>query len=271
MNFDQCDIKINGQRILATDISLSKKSNHSPLYSLNNSFIGYSSSAFEADISISYYVEPLIDPSYNIISGLRQNSNNITPATITIGGSSTSGYLSSYNLSVNNNEPVLATVGYKIYNPISGIIGSIMTTGSLSLYNLSNGSGIAHYWTTYLCSGSEIISGLDVSSASYSVSVDLLPVFGIGQSTPKQVTNISMKEDLDILSETEIGLSNDLVSVTGVLGGTSHIKLKTLSSYWQSDSYSINIPISGMNILSNDIGLSVNNRLISNTKLSNSY
>lgn len=273
MEFSNCKLSINGYRILADSLSVNQSVSVSPLSVINfSSPLDYEPKNLEGSVSVDYYVETRNEPNYAIVSGWKSNTTGNTLSIIRVGSAIISGYLNNYSLSINPNEPVRAKATYSVFNNITGNMEDEISSASQSLYNLTNGSGIAHYWSTVLCNSSSDATGNGIIDMSYNISFDISPTYGLGNHAPKQVSSLSATEEISFTSQFQTNLYYTGNSKNMLFTTHDIIKLKDLSSLWQQgNSYEMLFPMDGMKIVSNNASLSVNNIILYTTKLTKSY
>lgn len=272
MHFNKVNLSINDYRILAESLSVSQNANIEPGRAANLSRpFEHTPSNFRGQITLNYIVEPSVEPNYLISNQWKQATTGNTLSIITLGGIRISGYLSSYSLSVLPHEPVRASATYDYFNLITGNWTLETDRSTSNLHNIANGQGVAHYWSTYMMSGSTESPNHEVIQADYQINFEVVPSYGLGNAFPKQINVISAKENLSLQHESQINLDFTGNRHQLLIPSFNSLKLKTLSSTWTPDAYEISIPMAGMQVTSNSMNVTINNLMLYSTNLEKHY
>lgn len=260
LKYNQINLKINNSNILADSVNVSESSPQKPIYSFNNN-VPYDNtpSNIKGNISISYFLEPQNEPNYHILSGLLNDSTSITPSIINIGDIYITGYLSNFSLKLAPNSLIKVSSDFEIYYPFTGIFVA-QSSGDWNLYNTSNSSGLSHYWSAQFFSGNSVISNNNILQLDYQTSINLTPIYGIGDPYPKQVYIQNIEENVNILSEQQINPSFSGQKIEDILSSLQQLKINNISSQWDNSiNYNINIPLTGFLLKESKSSLQIDN------------
>ena len=200
--FNDINVLINGTPILCENASVSYDNSLQPVYPIG--FLGtynqVPTSAVKNNYQFSYLVRPDLEPNYIILNNLKINVSEKT--TIVIGNLSGEGYLDSYSLSCQPNQPTKANVSFVGFELLSGAL----QVKQSEINKSGDFTGIAHGWTTYLGASGDIQSQ-SILSLDYNFRVNWEPTFLLGRKNPLQVDFMSATEEIKFTSETFNNLS----------------------------------------------------------------
>lgn len=197
--FDNCDVVVNFSGLVAESASIDSENSLAALYSLGK--IGIFQQAPQDNLksifSFSYYPEISLEPNFNVVSFIKQLTNEIwSGITLEIGG--VTGYncfLQSYSLTATPNNTVKAQATYITYFPLSG---DVKSKSNLVNYNIDN--SIAHGWTTFIGSQDNALI-IPTYQLDYQFSANWEAVNIIGQTTPSQMILQEGSEQMIIIRD----------------------------------------------------------------------
>lgn len=200
LTFNNCGVFISGQPILADNISISERSNFTPIIHGGFSNIKMVSpiNQTEQTIQIDYLLETN-DINHKLINQIRNYDFSSVPVSISVAGLTNNGYPTSFSLEILPNDTIKASISYICY---SGFIGNLtsQSTTAYTGFNVLNSSGIGHYWTTYFKNNSSTGS---VIQGNYNLSLNWKPLFKVNQTAPFAVKFLNGEESFNFLSEYE--------------------------------------------------------------------
>ena len=258
LQFNQTTIFFNGNPILVESADIDVASDQKPIYVFNkiNSIDSYSN-AIKGNASFNYLMEPGNEPNYNTISGVLNNNLNYGGTSINIGSNVFTGYLSDYSFELSPGSIVKVKTNFQIYQEITGLISN--QTSSIA----SNGSGVAHYWSAQFISGSSPTAH-NLLQASYSASLNLNPIYAIGNSNPTQVIVNSITETLQTVSDLQVNPNFSGKIINFLIPAIQNLKLNNISQNWGYPTSNITIPITGMILDSLKYSVSQDNIILFN-------
>jgi hypothetical protein len=260
LNYDKINVAVNGKYILSESVSINQESPQKPLYSLNKkSPYDNSPTNLRNSINMSYLIEPSQDPAYLLISGWKQNNTtgNLT-CSINIGDVFITGYLNNYSFDIIPNQGINAQASYLSFVELTGNFTN-QNPDNATLYNLQNSTGIAHYWSANLTSGTAFtnIDNHNILQLNYSFTSNILPSYKLGSAFPAQVSVLDAVEEINIVNEVQNNILFSGQSYDRIFNGVDNVRLKNLSSLWGDVNKQIDFSISGFEVNSskNDIGI----------------
>jgi len=209
IEFNECDVIVNGVGLAANSTSISEQNNLTPVYS-----VGYQGNRFipsgpvVSNVDISYKLSPDTDPNTRVIEQIKSFPAIFDPCIIEIAGLECCGYLTSYSLKASPNNEIQASVSYTCFWPVSGILSEKRGTVEYE----SNYKNFAHAWTTFVSYGETgFLATYDVN---YDFSVEFNPVYSIGDKKPKQIIFGGATERVKLIKEsfTNVSFSGDFAS-----------------------------------------------------------
>lgn len=269
LKYNQINLKINNSNILADSVNINESSQQKALYSFNNN-IPYDNvpSNIKGSVSISYFLEPQNEPNYLILSGLLNDSFSSLPSIINIGDIYITGYLSNFSIKLAPNSLIKASSDFEVYYPFTGNFAS-QASGDWNLYNISNSSGLSHYWSAQFLSGNTPILNNNILQLDYNASINLNPIYGIGDPYPKQIYIQNIEENINILSEQQINPSFSGQKIENLLNSLQQLKINNISSEWDNSlNYNINIPLTGFLLKEFKSSLQIDNLIFFETDFS---
>lgn len=205
--YTDVNVVINGSGIMADSASVSTRNDLQEVYILGRKGIvgQVPKGPLQSSFSVDYYLKTSHDHALNTISVLRTGHNTINypPDMISIGGITGASYLSKFSISVDPTLPVKAKCDYICFDQPSGTLSSKLTD-NIS-YNISNISGIAHGYTSYVTSSTNYVTGR-VYNFDYSCDINWVPVYILGNKFPVQVQFQSAKESFSLTSDVYTGI-----------------------------------------------------------------
>lgn len=232
IKFNNCEISINNDRILAQDVSISKNNDLSPVFGignrnpLKNTHVG----PIKNNIKINYLLETNIEPNYYLVQKLKGYEQNVQPASITVCGLYGTGYLSSYNIFIDENDVIKASAEYDVYHEIQGEIEEQLPQ-SYTGYNTLSSLGLAHYWTTFIQDIDGNNNG-EIINLNYSYKTNWKPIYKIGDSLPCQVTLLNSQENFDITCENSPQVTFSGQNINDIIQSYYKIQINNISEIW---------------------------------------
>jgi hypothetical protein len=272
IQFNQCEVSINGQKIMAESASISEQNSINPDVIIGNYIpIDYSpTDGIKNSFDINYNVETNNEPNYIISTGLKTYSTGYSPAIIIIGGITGSGYLQSYTLQVSPNNNIKGSVNFISFHELQGNLIA-QPSSNLSQYNVLNRSGLGHYWTTQAINQDNSATG-SIIQMDYSFKANWNPVYPIGQSIPSQVLLLNAQETFNFVSEFSTHIKYTGENANTALNNFNSFKINNLSFLWDnSQIYSLNFPISGGIINSNKIDIKTDSLITISNSITKFY
>ena len=235
---NKINLSVNGKSILAENVSINDSSPQRALYSLNNNTpYNVVPSKINSSISISYFLEPGNDPNYTTLTGL-----------INIGENFITGYLNSFSFQLQPNSLVKVATDFSVYYSFSGNLSG-QKLNDWNNYDTNNASGLAHYWSAQILSGTTQISDNKVLQMDYSAAIDLIPIYSLGDPLPKQIFYNKVTESTNILSEQQFNTKYSGQLIDNILNGVQTLKLRNISSIFSNTINSgISIPLTGFTL-----------------------
>jgi hypothetical protein len=245
--YNNINLSVNGLNILADNINLSESSQTKAIYSLNNrNPYDNVPTNIKGSISLSYFLEPNNEPNYSVLTGMIYDTTTPISSLIGIGNINITGYLNSYSFDLLPNNLVKVGASYEIYYPFTGQLSQQLSTDS-SLYDVNNSSGISHYWSCQFLSGGNTIQNNNILQMSYGANLSLTPIYGIGDTLPKQININNIQETISIMSEQQINSTYSGQILDNLMPALQTLRLKNISSSWDNNlNTSILFPMTGM-------------------------
>ncbi len=267
MQFQNCLISINNVRIMAERVSISESNKISASYSIGaSSSIGHKQEGpFDGSIRIDYFIETNNEPNYSIVTGLKVYQSNHNAVGIVIAGAYFSGFLSSYSFNLSPNSLIPASVEYNYFSSRSGQFLNV--DAGYTGYNTSQGSGLAHYWTSIIVNNN--ITG-EIIEAGYSFNVNWEPKYKIGKTFPYAVSFLSAEEKIEIMSEYDGRIYPTGEALTGFNSALSELRLGPISGLYKNTNHYLSFPVGSARIVQSTTELS-NNVVTNNISAFNSY
>lgn len=195
IEFQNCNVTINGTGLVAESASIDTDPNLIPIYVIGKKgTANVSPNGFlKNTIKFNYY--PLLEsePIYFLSSGIKNFVNSagtMTGVIVTVGG--ITGYncfIENYSLKAAPNELVRASVSFASYIPVSGSLSTGMT-------NVDTNS-LAYGWATYVASGSNYLT-VPTYAFEYNFNANWQPIFIIGNNLPIQVELLNGQEVINL-------------------------------------------------------------------------
>jgi len=209
--FEKCDVLINGTGILAESASLSVDTPFASVDVLGTHFSqGYVNLGnLQNSVELSYFLETTKEPNRLILNQIKENRLVVPTTTLTIGGLSGSFYLDTYRVQVVEHQPVMVTVSYVGFVPISG---SLTNSTNQTLYTTGFHTGIANYYSTtatlkYINPTdpsniySVLLDSTNFESCSYNFKNNLQPIYAIGSLYPIDIKQMAAEETVEIIHD----------------------------------------------------------------------
>jgi hypothetical protein len=262
MQFSKCQVTINNRNILASDASISEQNNLAPIYALGTKGTNtYSTSGpLNNQIQINYLVEPDNEVNLTLLNEIKNYNLSSFPVRIIIGGITGAGYLSSLSYSVQPNDVIGASVTYNIYTPLTG---QLSNQPSSTVYNLTNGSGIAHSYTTYPKMANGSLTG-SLLNLNYSCEINWGAKYKIGNPYPAAVKFLNATENFDITHEYPARINYTGQSFNERFYDIEVIEINPLSGLWTTSNPVYLYPASGK-VTSNKINIRENDIIVNET------
>jgi len=189
---------------------------------------------------------------------------------VKVAGYVTNGYLNSYSLTINENEPIKASVEYSIFHEITNSLSEQSSTGYLG-YNRSEGNGIAHYWSSKVMNSDETTVG-EVISLNYSFKANWQPVYKIGSSIPSQVTLLGSQENFNLTSEYESNITYSGNYIQDSLNNCATLQLNNLSYLWtETNWFPLTLSLEDGKVVSQTTNVAENNIVTTNIEVVKYY
>tara|TARA_R110000772_G_scaffold249530_3_gene364030 strand:+ start:16454 stop:17299 length:846 start_codon:yes stop_codon:yes gene_type:complete len=230
INFDKIKIEVEGTGIIANSASLSTSASLADIKSVGKigTFNQIPSGPKTSFLQFSYLIDMNKEPNLIIADEIKNTLNDLsylTP-TISIGGVSGQGYLSSFSLNGNPNSPIQANVNYTIFDELSGYLQESETVESGDFVDRS----IAHGWGLVV----NTVSGYREEPAlnfSYNLQNVWRPTYSVGQSNPIQVNLDGSNEVVSLTQSDYEFIQYSGENVEGVLLDSSNptIQLKDIN------------------------------------------
>lgn len=252
---------------MADRVSVSRSNKISPSYSVGaSSKIGYKhEGALEGTIEITYSLETQNEPNYAIVTGLKSYQSSHNGAAVSVAGLNFSGFLNSYNFNVSPNNVVSVSVGFSFFSETGGQFSS--TDAGYSNYNLTQGSGLAHYWTSRVVGDG--VTGA-VIELGYNFSAEWKPHYKIGRPYPYSVSFISATERIQIMSEYDIPVKFSGQALTGFSPYLNELRIGPISGLYNNTNTYLSFSIGESQITQSSMDLS-NNLITNNISAINNY
>lgn len=234
LSFKDCEVSVSGSHLIADSASISQENSVSPVYSIryNGPITMAPNNSIKNRIQIDYTVETNQEPNFYLAKNIRDYVFDDYPVEIIIGGITGNGYLASYNLNIEPNNTIKASVTYNTYEELEGEISN-QPASAVAGYNLLNGSGVGHYWTTYAKLGNETATG-SLLQGNYSFRASWSPIYTIGQASPSQVKFLNAEENFSFLSEYNLYVTFSGDEFTSKFTDVEMIEINNISSDWSS-------------------------------------
>jgi hypothetical protein len=260
LKYNQVNIQVNGNNILAESLDMNESTNQKPIYTFNNNIpIDNVPTNLHGTISISYYLEPGNEPNYLTLSGILNDSTLSSPSIINIGNVYITGYLNNFSLQLAPSSLIKARCGFDIYSPFTGNL-SAQNTGDWNLYNIYDSSGIAHYWSTKLLSGNSVTTNNNILQFSYQATINNSPIYGLGNPYPNQIYIQNVEESINILSENQLNSQFSGQLLDNIIPSIQQIQLRNISTEWSNSvNYQLTIPLTGFILKESKYNISIDN------------
>lgn len=234
-SFENIGIFFNNQEIIAQNATIKTQNSviqHSPIGSRNSK--GIPNGPVTTSISINYIPKVLSDSLISTIinenvrfKGNLSFNDVITPTIIKIGNISGTFYFDNYNLSIDPESTVSASVSFISYSPISGFN---QPSGITSI--ASSTEDISHSLTTSIVDSNGVQNNIPVYNINYSFSRELEPIYVIGSKEPIQllINQTSRKVSFVFDELYYVDFSGKLIN--DMIDGFDYIKLEGYSSLY---------------------------------------
>lgn len=265
LNFDRIDVVINGSGIVATNATLSTNNSIEPSY-----IVGYTrpinqlpSGPTKTVFNASYLPITSQEPTYAIVNKIKSmiNDTGYYGEKIELAGIvSENFFLDNYNLRIQPNNIVDASVSYSTYWELCGNIKEKSNRIDYLHYG-----DINHAWSTYILSSGDYIN-TPVYDFSYNFNASWKPIYTIGRKFPIEMKLLDISESIafSIDSYREILFTGEAVYENLFNTNNGNLEFKNISLLCQdnceddggvSDSLALNI--SGFQIKSININAQV--------------
>jgi hypothetical protein len=195
IRFDNVTVGIDGTGLLANSIGISNNNNTEPLYSVGykGSFGQMTNNSIGANCNINYYFELNNQFNENLLSSIKSIHQNFNYGNnvLSFAGITGSGYLTSYSFQIEPYSPIVATVNYNIYHPLTGTL----LEGRTHALNIINNSGIAHANHSFFYGNHRIFN------FGYDFDAQWVPIYKIGSNIPTQVQLMSVNERISFVTD----------------------------------------------------------------------
>lgn len=223
LKYNNINLSINSSYILAESISIGESSPQKPIFNLNNN-VAFDNvpTTLKNSISISYYMEPMIEPNYPVVNNLTNDTTTPQLSIINIGNIFITGYLNSFSFQLSPNGLIKANSSFDIFYSFTGHLLNQNILDS-QLYDTSQSSGLAHYWAGQFYSGSSMIVDNNILQLNYSAQIRNTPIYSLSNPYPVQIYINGITESIDLLAEQHINLKH-----TGQVFNSNRPDLQTL-------------------------------------------
>lgn len=270
IDYKNVGISVDGCYILSDSISISENSSLNPNYVFNYlvPIDKNPTNGIKNNISISYFLEPILEPNYNIINSLKIYApSGRTPSILNIGNNIISGYLENYSFDITPNNSIKANASFVCFHEITG---DFVNQSSSNLYNVLNSYGIAHYWTTQVFNQDFSNTG-SIIQGNYSFKANWEPIYVLGNKYPNSVNFINAQEDFNFISE---NIKHSLF--TGERAETAFntynlLRLNDIAYSYGQGLASLDFPLSGGIINNNEINVKTDNIITSKVSITKYY
>ena len=198
--FNNCDIRINGTGVMASQATVTSQSPVIPIRTIgkNRAHVG-AGGTYQNALKFSYFVNIDEDPCFARVTDLKNTTNfsGLSPQTIELAGITGSYYLQSYQISVPENDIVQATVSYVGYELVTGELRD--KTDEYD-YIQSGFSGFAHAWTAKLTSDDGELD-VPIYDFNYSYKAGITPIYVLGKKFPSQVQFLTSNEEINVIRD----------------------------------------------------------------------
>lgn len=258
IKFSNCEIIVDNKKILAQNATINQSNTLTPLKVIGyrNVLNNTPTDGLKNSIKIDYTPETHNEPNY-IISQMMINYSYPSPVEIKVAGYAMTGYLNSYSLSLEENNPVKASVEFSIFHELTDSLSEQSSTGYFG-YNNFNSLTIAHYWASQISNADYTVNG-DIITLDYNFRANWQPVYKIGSSIPSQVILLGSQETFNFTSEYESNITYSGLSVQDSLANCSKLRINNLSYDWTTTGwFPLDFSLTDGKIISHAINLSEN-------------
>lgn len=270
MQYNNINISINGNNILANSVNITESSPTKPLFSFNNNVVyNAAPSTLQNKISINYFLEPINEPNFPILTGIIVARDVEQPSLINIANIYTTGYLNNFSLKLLPNSLVAINAEFNVFYPFTGNFIPQNPSDS-GLYDTQNSSGLAHYWAANFTSGNNInLLNNNILQMEYSANVNIIPIYGIGSPMPQKIYLDGIKESISILSELQNPVNYSGKLLNNIFTGINAVVLNNISTLWSASiSNNITIYMTGFIQEDSSCDISPDNLIFFNLKFS---
>lgn len=247
--FNDCNVVINGDGILAQDASISSNNTLTDAKFLGqkNASHKITSGPITNKVSISYVPNFEADPVLDFLELYREDTTLFNPFVVSVAGISGSFYLQSCSLKLASNNNLQSNLNFTSFNALSGDITALTPTISTSIATKEH---LNNSWTTiFQQDGAETSN--NVFEFSYNSEFDFKPNYILGKMEPVSVSFFGSKEDISLNLDLykNIDISGQLAE--NYLEDINVVDLKVLASSYSIfyDAFTKSIPITGMSVV----------------------
>lgn len=231
INFENVYVAVDNTGILAQQASISQSNSLGQVNQVGR--IGtvdeVANGPKQTNFRISYLMDVTSEPCYEVLRNIKNmlNDSVFKKTQLAVANISGEGYLTEYSFSASPNQPIAVSVNFSCYNEISGNLEEKRTGNTFN----SNPS-IGHSWGFV----TETIDGYKedpVNSFNYNFSCRWIPVYIVGQQTPKQVLFDGGIESISLIRDFFTGINYSGDNSEGVLlketSDGNHVRIKDLN------------------------------------------
>lgn len=271
MYFTNASVIIDGYAFLAENATINSENSIAPIYALGHSkIVPFSPSGpVRSSISINYIIDLNVDNALIVVNNLKSNISNTS--SVSINGLTTISYLESFSFKITTNELIKANANYLCFENVSNTFTSDIITSLDTNSTLSDQTGLAHGWTSYL-TDADNVKTIDIKELSYNFKVNYEAIYPIGNKLPTQVLFLNAQETINFITQDFRAITFDSSKVQDYFAATKYIKLSNYQSlYSSSNNHSYNIDISNAKIKSNQMDSQLDNYTLINTTAIKNY
>jgi hypothetical protein len=208
--YNNIEVKIGNSGILADSASLETTNSLQTVYTIGARMFGQTPTGpIKSTLQISYFPEISNDQIFPMIGNFKREIPSIAATGMSVAGVEGSFYLDSLNIKATPNSPVKINASFTSYFPLTGYLQNKTPT---TIFNVSESSGLAHGWDTYITLSDH--TTYPIYDFSYDFKANWEPEFVIGNLYPNQVHFMGGTENFNFVRDfyTDLSMSgNDIL------------------------------------------------------------